>query len=571
MERGPKVSWLCKVVKSVNVPADVLKLQRYLNKCSDEVPVIEKDTLEQFDRILRNVLQPFESNAENHTYLMVILNFINFLSQKNCFAVWVSPNYELQPEFCTKFAVLMKNALKYIASYIIVDDKYFLTLLSVFKEIVLKSAQHIYLKNVFLRALSYSILKLIICGKVEFPLKKMLVELMVNLLEGTDRQARSETFYKVKPLLCMILQALHKYGDYKTQMSVVEIIIRFTILVPHERLDIAKSIQNEEICQCFATFSPRNFETECRNILNLLNQAYGQNSNVFTIACDKAFVGNHRIKKPEHEDYKELWIDFNLDSQSITVCCDGDSLMWAEENHMPEQSGYWEVLTITSKNVRKLSIVPSDGSFPGKDDVSLMHMKLASPCDYIQATSTAVISRCREFRFYFKQSPEFNELQNRILPQIFRGRQQEKPLSVTPQLEISLNSCQILEQNTRGKSGQLAKNDQESNEVSLRNSKNIEGYKVNSCSEGKGVIGASEKLGDDPEKQLESLHAELLKEIMQESKMEGIKHTQITNSSDGSLKVRTSFYKCIHNIIVCIYVPLRKSFHPNNLFVCIIY
>ncbi|XP_076329954.1 uncharacterized protein LOC143235602 [Tachypleus tridentatus] len=160
---------------------------------------------------------------------------------------------------------------------------------------------------------------------------------------------------------------LFNTGDYETQAVILEAVFRLSN--PSDRKYWAeKWFQSDQLREHFINFKPDNFELECRKFLNTLNSTQGSSRRVYSFICKSIIFGGYKVLKPYGSD---LWVDFNLDSQSVSFYVADLS----QDEHVYDSRSLWETIILEKNHVAYSNI-----TFGVNQGYQLVSIQLHRPC-----------------------------------------------------------------------------------------------------------------------------------------------------------------------------------------------
>ncbi|XP_054465353.1 synaptonemal complex protein 2 [Anoplopoma fimbria] len=198
------------------------------------------------------------------------------------------------------------------------------------------------------------------------------------------------TSQEASDIMMKLAGQILKGGDYDLQTALMEALCRMA--TPEQRMELAdRWFSMEHVASALVKIRDSEFETDCRKFLNLVNGMQGDRRRVYSYPCLEVFLDKHELLMPADEKLEEFWIDFNLDSHSISFyfsLSDGEA-----------QEGQWETICINDSEVQSytvteegkskvLQLLLSEVVVVGEIEGSSLTIHFSSSLDILQAVRT---------------------------------------------------------------------------------------------------------------------------------------------------------------------------------------
>ncbi|XP_074501267.1 synaptonemal complex protein 2 [Sebastes fasciatus] len=198
------------------------------------------------------------------------------------------------------------------------------------------------------------------------------------------------TSQEASDIMIKLAGQILKGGDYDLQTALMEALCRMA--TPEQRKELAdRWFSMEHVATAFAKIRDSEFETDCRKFLNLVNGMQGDRRRVYSYPCLEVYLDKHELLMPADEKLEEFWIDFNLDSHSISF--------YFSLSDEEAQEGQWETLCINENEVQSYTVTEEGKSqvlqlklselvVVGAVEGSSLTIHFSSSLDVLQAART---------------------------------------------------------------------------------------------------------------------------------------------------------------------------------------
>uniref|UniRef100_UPI00358F117F synaptonemal complex protein 2-like n=1 Tax=Myxine glutinosa TaxID=7769 RepID=UPI00358F117F len=129
-----------------------------------------------------------------------------------------------------------------------------------------------------------------------------------------------------------------KAGDYELQVAVMEVLCRLTKKEKRKELS-SQWFDVDFVVEAFCAIKDSDFETDCRNFLNMVNGMRQDECRIVTLPCISVYLEDNELQMPNDKKLEKFWIDFNKGSKRI-------AFFIADDEDDDNKDGFWESISI---------------------------------------------------------------------------------------------------------------------------------------------------------------------------------------------------------------------------------
>ncbi|XP_064528084.1 synaptonemal complex protein 2-like [Pseudopipra pipra] len=319
---------------------------------------LDKNEFQNVSLLLKCIQVYFKSDFQEGKSLFIeqglVAKLVSWFERARAFVILIDPNEnKFFEDFFDTALVICKCSIEAV---FYMETSPFLAV--TFQNIFLGKKD---LLNLFLPELGHLVTEANLCCTLHLEALRTLN----SILDNVTREERKQ--FPLSEEMCSLTKDLAKtileVGDYDLQVGLSEALCR--LMIKKWRDDLVHHwFEDNYLAEAFKEIKDREFETDCRKFLNLLNERLGNERRVYSFPCISAFADTKEVKKPSDEKLEEFWIDFNTGSQSVTFYVDSnEGFLWdsvrlskeAVSSYRLEEDGGQKIVKILMKKPAALT------------------------------------------------------------------------------------------------------------------------------------------------------------------------------------------------------------------------
>ncbi|XP_037336951.2 synaptonemal complex protein 2 [Pungitius pungitius] len=198
----------------------------------------------------------------------------------------------------------------------------------------------------------YPVGKLAVDPRVHILIQKEAIRKFNLILDKIPGELKKErkilASQEASDIMMKLASQILKGGDYDLQTALMEALCRMA--TADQRKELANRwFSMEYVASALVKIRDSEFETDCRKFLNLVNGMQGDKRRVYSYPCLEVFLDKHKLLMPADEKLEEFWIDFNLESHSISF--------YFSFSDREAHEGQWETICINEHEVQSYTVI----------------------------------------------------------------------------------------------------------------------------------------------------------------------------------------------------------------------
>ncbi|XP_019743635.1 synaptonemal complex protein 2 isoform X2 [Hippocampus comes] len=201
-----------------------------------------------------------------------------------------------------------------------------------------------------IQSFMYSVGQLVNDARVCIIVRKEAIYALNIILKKITVSPEKETILtsqEASDLMMNLAGQIMQCGDYDLQVALIEVLFRMT--TPDQRKKLAAHwFSTAQVACAFDQIHPSEFEADCRTFLTVVNGSQGDSRRVKSYPCLEVYLDNFKLLKPADDKLDQFWIDFNLDSQSISFY-----FSFADEK---SSAGLWDSISVPENEIHSYTV-----------------------------------------------------------------------------------------------------------------------------------------------------------------------------------------------------------------------